>query len=212
MSDTKSIILGIVNNLERLDQEHKKSLCDFLVNSDYFDAPLMTNTHFAFKGGLAKYSLEVVNMLYNLLGLKIFDKVGVGNDTLEILGLFHAINKVGYYEEYGKNEKVYSPSGSKFDDLGKFDWVTTKAYKVKDAEDRFTCGDLGLNSYMILKKFIPLNDEEILAIIHYNCGMDNGHSTRDLFEILNSNPLVALLHCASMLVLNCMSDPNKLGE
>lgn len=209
MRDIKTIIFSIINSFIRLNQEQKDNLINFLSNSDYFDAPLMTNTHFAFKGGLAKYSLEVVNTLYTLLGAKIFDKVKIDNDTLEILGLFHAINKVNYYEEYSKNEKVYSQSGQKFDELGNYDWVSTKAYKVKDAQERFTCGDFGFNSYMILKKFIPLSDEEILAIVHYNCGMDNNHSTKDLFEILNSNPLVALLHCASMLVLNCQEDPKE---
>lgn len=202
---TKEIILNIVDNFERLTSEGKEAFKKFLIESDYFNAPFTTEYAYSYDGGLAQYGLDTLNTIYVLLNNKIFDKVRYLKDTLEIICLFHALGKVNYFDKYIKSEKVYTPNGSKYDDFGNFDWVSKQCYKVKPANLRYTVGEMGFTSFMVLSKFVPLTDEEVLAITHYNCGMDNGHSTRDIFEILNSNPLVALLHCASMLNLNCIT-------
>lgn len=207
----KETIIGMINDFKRINDEEKKQLIDFLVNSDYFEAPLTTDYGYSYKGGLAQYCLDILDNLLTLRHTNCYNKINASDEALTILALFHAISKINYFEEYVKNEKVYSFDGDKYDELGNYYWKSIKKYKVKEAKDRFTMGELGLTSYMIISKFIPLNDEETMAIIHHNCGMDNGHSTRDIFEILNCYPLVALLHCAIMLNNNCQQHKN-FGE
>lgn len=195
-------IIELVNQFE-YSQQDKERLLDFLSDSDFYEAPFTTEYQYSYPGGLAEYSLNVFENLKVLVdSFKLTEAYHW--QSLCVVGLFHALSKVNYYESYVKNEKVYSPSGSKYDNMGNFDWVSKQAFKVKDAKDRYTAGELGFTSYMILSRFIPLNDEEIMSIVHYNCGMDNGHSTKDIFEILKSYPLVALLHSATMITLNAV--------
>lgn len=200
---TKDTIIGMINDMQRLSDSDKTSLINFLSNGDYFEAPLTTEYAYSYKGGLAQYGLDVLDNLLTLRHTNCFNRITASDEALTILALFHSISKVNYFEEYIKNEKVYSFDGNSHDELGNYYWKSTKQYRIKKSEERFTMGELGLTAYMIISKFIPLSDEEAMAIIHYNCGMDNGHSTKDIYEILKSYPLVALLHCAIMLNLNC---------
>lgn len=195
-------IIELVNQFDYL-QEDKERLLDFLSNSDFYDAPFTTEYQYSYPGGLAEYSLDVCENLKSLVNAYKLNEV-YSWQSLCVIGLFHALSKVNYFESYVKNEKVYSPNGTKFDNMGNFDWVSKQAFKVKDAKDRYTAGEMGFTSYMLLSRFIPLTDNEIMAIVHYNCGMDNGHSTKDIFEILKSYPLVALLHSAMMITLNVL--------
>lgn len=201
---TKDIIIGMINGFQRINNDEKKHLIDFLSNGDYFYAPLTSDFEYSYNGGLAQYSLDILDNLLTLRRTNCYNKINADDETLTILALFHSICKINYYEEYGKNEKVYdNVNGNKEDENGKFYWQTVKGYRMKSAKDRFTFGDYGFSSYMIISKFLPLSDEEVMAIVHYNCGMDNNHSTRDIYEILRSYPLVALLHSAIILNNNC---------
>ena len=195
-------IIELVNQFN-YSQEDKERLLDFLSDSDFYDAPFSTEYQYAYPGGLAEYSLDVYDNLKKLVESFKLNEVYPWQ-TICVVGLFHALSKVNYYEGYVRNEKVYSPNGSKFDNLGNYDWVSKQSYKVKDAKDRYTAGELGFTSYMLLSKFIPLREEEIMAIVHYHCGMDNNHSTKDIYEILKSYPLVVLLHSAALITLNAL--------
>jgi hypothetical protein len=121
------------------------------------------------------------------------------DDTLKIVGLLHDISKTNFYESYIQAKKVYSESGSKYDNMGNFDWVSEEQYKVKEPTDRMLAGSKGTNSFLIISKYIPLAEEEIIAIINQYAGMDKTENTEDLGPILNRYNLTVLLHVADVL-------------
>ena len=47
---------------------------------------------------------------------------------------------MNFYEIYYQNKKIYSESGSKYDENGRFDWKSVPAYKVRDEKERFQFG------------------------------------------------------------------------
>lgn len=196
----RNIIKLLEENIQ--DENDRKGFIDFLTKSDYFDAPYTTEYQFSFEGGLAEYSYKVYQELLQLSS--IYDAKCTAYDVL-IVGLFHAIYKINYYEKYVKNVKEYSPRGKKIDEMGKFDWVAQSAYKVKDAKDRYTAGDVGFTSYMILSKFLPLSEDAIMSVVYHNYDLD----TKDIYEVLRSFPLITLLNVASQLVLNVMCNEVK---
>lgn len=197
IAENKKLFLDLVNsiNVEGADLE---GLIKYLEESDFFTAPASTVYHSAYKGGLCQHSLNVYFELQELYDK--YKKQGVelnySEDTLKVVGLFHDISKVNFYESYVQNKKIYSENGSKSDNMGKFDWFSEEKYKVIEAHDRFVAADHGTNSYIILSRYIPMTEEEMVAIINHHSGMDNGCTNRDLSAILNRYSLAALLHIA----------------
>ena len=120
-------------------------------------------------------------------------------DSIKICGLLHDISRVNYYEKSAKNVKVYSKSGSKSDELGRFDWEAQTSYKVKDSKDRFVYGSLEQTSLYIIKKFLTLTMYEEIAILHAlgqeNQERDNSDNTALIFS---KYPLATLLHIADL--------------
>jgi hypothetical protein len=197
-------------------------LISFLEGSDFFTAPASTQYHSSFKGGLCQHSLGVY---YNLL--KITDTFAVehevvtsttedgieveenivkpkySSDTLKIVGLLHDLSKVNFYEKYVQNKKLYSPEGGKHDELGSYDWVSVESYKVIDARHRTIAGSKGMNSFMLVSRFIPLEHEEVVALINQYAGSDKSENTEDLPSILNKYNLTVYLHMADTISTYC---------
>lgn len=193
----KEEILSILKSV--LNDEDYDNFTKYLLSTDFFTAPYTTQFQYSNVGGLAQYSL----LVYKTLGdLAMVYETNYDAYTLAILGLFHAISKAEYFEEYIKNEKVYSPNGAKRDEIGNFDWFATKQYKVKDAAKRYVAGNLGVTSYMLLSRYLPLTEESIMALMYYTYD----DSTKDIYELLKRYPLIALLHCASTIVLNVIKE------
>lgn len=119
-------------------------------------------------------------------------------ETLIICGLLHDISKMNFYEKYAKNVKVYSETGSKRDEFGKFDWQTQTAYKKREAQDRFVYGHHGQNSEYIVNSYIPLDLDESAAITNH-MGNDDEYHAYDSTFIFNRYPLAVLLHSADFL-------------
>ena len=51
---------------------------------------------------------------------------------------------------------------------------------------------------MLVNKYIPLNYEESISILHHHFGMSDKNPPADLSAIANKYPLVTLLHLADM--------------
>ena len=188
-----------------INREGVDKVLEMLETSDFYTAPASTAYHANTKGGLCQHSLHVYD---NMVKLRDNFCPDMPDETLKIVSLFHDISKIDFYEEYSKNTKVYSQDGSKRDELGKFDWVAVKSYKTKDAMDRsFICGEHGVNSYMILNKYMKLTLAEASAIINHHAGMDNGFAFKDLSEALNRYPALLLLHTADMLACYIQENP-----
>lgn len=181
--------------LKSTNREGVDDLIEYLEGTDFFKAPASTKYHCDFEGGLCQHSLNVYDNIMKLS--KEFD-LGIPLDSLTIVSLLHDISKVDFYEESFQNRKLYTPSGSKYDAGGRYDWVTIKTYKVKEPELRLLAGDHGYNSVFIIEGYIKLSPEEKIAILNHHAGMDNNFCNRDLNSIYDRYTISPLLHLADM--------------
>lgn len=191
--DNMERFFKLINEIKRpgsaLDELH-----DFLSSSDFFFAPASTQYHCAYQGGLCEHSLHVYDVLVDLCKKYAPE---ISQDSIIISALCHDFNKINLYEKYIQNKKVYSPNGSKRDEMGSFDWKSVKAYKVKDATSRKVYGDDGFTSYVIASRFLPLTDDEILAIVHHHG--NNETAPKNILSIFNQSSLTTLSHLADMI-------------
>jgi hypothetical protein len=181
--------------LSSVNREGIEDLINYISESDFFIAPASTIYHCDFDGGLCQHSLNVhmnLNFIIKAYGLDYPE------ETIILVSLLHDISKINFYEKYFRNQKLYNENGSKFDDLGKFDWVSILSYKVKDADLRDIGADHGTSSFILINKFIDLTDEERIAIINHHMGMGEAQPNKDMNVIANRYPLTFLLHLADM--------------
>ena len=179
-------------------------LIKYLKDSEFFLAPATTQYYSSFNGGLCLHSLNVYETLVKLTDTFVPGKFN--KDTLCIVGLLHAISKADLYEEYVKNEKIYNPRGSKYDSMGNFDWISSKAFKVRDAKERMTLGGKAFNSYYIISGFLPLMEDEVVAILNQYAGSDKTENVEDVFPILSKVNLTVYLHTASLIASYCLEN------
>lgn len=146
-----------------------EGLIQKLESSDFFSAPASTKYHCCYIGGLVEHSLNVYYNLVSLVELKgmkgYFDE-----DSLIICSLLHDLSKMNFYEVTTRNEKVYSSNGSKYDELGRFDWQASLAFKVRDAKNRFVYGNHEETAEFMVRSYIPLTVEESVAILNHHSG------------------------------------------
>ena len=196
MSDKETIKNRIIQLLSKVLGEEGNELITFLVNSDFFEAPYSTKYQFNYEGGLAEYSLKVYEELTFLVDSHQIKEISERDCV--VVGLLHSMYKINYYEQCANNVKWYNPDGKKFDEFGKFDWVSEIGYKVKEIQQRCVFGGEGFNSYMLASKFIGLTDAQIVSIVNHKSNNENG----ELYQILRDYPLLALLCSAISIVLN----------
>lgn len=216
--ENRELFIRLVKSIS-IDGADTGGLISFLENSDFFIAPASSQYHGSYKGGLCEHSIKVYQ---NLIALEktFFQKVVESgddlisvnvhsDDTLKIVGLLHDLSKVNFYETYVQNKKVYSPEGKKYDEMGRFDWVAVEAYKVRDAKERMIAGSKGMNSFLIVSRFIPLAQEEIVALVNQYAGSDKTENTEDLSAILGKYNLTVLLHAADLIATFCTQTENE---
>ena len=153
--------------LENYKQEFKNTLLcadrdglvDFLNwledETDFFTAPASTKTHGAFEGGLVTHSLNVYKLLKNF-SKNIPD---LSEDSVIITGLLHDVCKVNFYKKTVRNVKI----------PGEKRWVEEEGYAI---EDTFPMGH-GEKSVFLIQRYIPLEDEEAMAIRWHMSGYDD---------------------------------------
>ena len=186
-------------NMERLTAQ--------LEGSDFFDAPASAIYHNAFRGGLCEHCLNVYDTLvsfceamypdqYDELGNFVARTCPYSEDTLKIVALFHDFDKMNKYERTVQNKKIYSETGSKYDEMGKYDWVSVPGYKRKEAKDTFFIGTHAENSVYMTETFIPLSAEEHAAILTHDSVY--GNPKLDVTGIYSRYHLACLLHLSDM--------------
>lgn len=196
----KNEIIELIMSLNQ-DIKLKHNLVDYLVNNtDYFVSPFSTRYLFSYDGGLVSYCLKVYNNLSKLVNSSILSTT-YSNDVIITVSLFHALYKVGRYKKIIRNVKNYNDNGVKFDEMGHFDWTTKVEYVYNDERKDNLYGDLGFTSYMIISKYLPLSEDEILAIKYCNLWEDNRELNGDMYDVIKSCPLVALLNSAILLTM-----------
>ena len=152
---------------------------------DYFNKPASTQYMCAYPGGLCEYALRTAHEL-GVLCNAYFPGRYSGEDIIKV-ALFKDIYKATMYEAYMKNVKD--------DTTGQ--WVTVPAYKTKEDFNRPVYGDLGFSSYMQIKDIIPLNTEQVEAIVYSRIS----DFAPDIHAVFRSYPLVALTRMAEMAAL-----------
>ncbi len=149
-----------------------------------------------------KSSTEIKNIYYEDIAYQyyVLSNLGLTVNGAYIVYVNNKYIKIGELdiEQYFKNEKRYSPAGSKRDEGGNYDWVATKSYKVKEAKDRFLFSTHGHNSEYMINSFIPLKIEESIAVIHH-MGYAEELELKDLSAIYDKYPLALLLYTADLI-------------
>lgn len=202
----KTRFLELVNSITREGVDRDR-LTAQLQGSDFFEAPASAIYHNAFNGGLCAHSLNVYDTLvmlckgmytrYDTNGEYLSYDCPYSDDTLKIVALFHDFDKMNKYEQYFANKKIYSETGSKYDEMGKYDWKSVPGYKRKEDKDVFTIGSHAENSVYMTETFIPLSAEEHCAILTHHSVYDNPKAS--ITGLYSKYHLACLLHVADML-------------
>lgn len=206
----KESFISILSALKN-DENDINGLINYLDKNGFFEAPASTKYHCSYKGGLCEHSLNVYNAFMSLVGTfkgsipPHYNSQGI-DDTqsylLEVaikVALLHDLAKVNYYETYSRNVKN--------DSTGQ--WEKVKEIRVKDGKSRSTFGTYAFNTYMLLSRFITLDDNEIATLINFNCGMDDNYTNKDLGVILSKYPLAILLHSADLISTYMVEKDNE---
>lgn len=188
----------LLRKISRKDSDIE-GLIEYLESTDFFTAPASTQYHCSFPGGLCLHSLNVFDTMMDMMR----DNNNYTEDNIAIVALLHDLNKVNFYEPSIKNEKVYSKYGTKSDEIGTFDWVSTRTYRVKDAENRMVVGTKGFKSYMLASMYINLTTEEAVTLANQYSAVDKA-PVDDLSNILAKYNLAVYLHSADIISTYCI--------
>lgn len=191
----KDLLLSIKREGARIDDLIAK-----LESSDFFYAPASTKYHGSYEGGLVDHCLSVFDNFKLLVSMKGLDNV-ISTDSIIILSLLHDFSKMNLYKKEFRNKKVYSESGSKYDNAGKFDWVAEETYSMASYDERFLYGNHEETSEFMVRQYIPLSYPESVAIINHHAGMSYD-SNEVSSAIIERFPLATILHLADMLACN----------
>ncbi len=133
---------------DNIKREGSKELLNYLLSSDFFDAPASSNFHSHFDGGLCYHSILVYKRLRRLVQDEETLYGKVPEESIAIIGLLHDLCKANFYVPYYKNVKEDGV------------WVQKKAYKI---DETFPFGH-GEKSVFIILKYMDLTDDEAMAI------------------------------------------------
>lgn len=189
INEYKSRFLELVGSIDR---EGIKELVAFLEKSDFFTAPASTRFHCSIPGGLLIHSLNVYDMFEKKCESEPFKDVlsGLSEDSKKIVSLFHDLCKTYMYEIDFKNKKIYSDTGSKKDEKGRFDWQAVEYYTVND---RIPYGH-GEKSVMMIEEFIKLQPIERYAIRWHMGFTEPKEQWNTLSTAIEKYPVILALH------------------
>ena len=162
-----------------ISRKGNMDLIEWLYGTDFFDAPASTRYHSNYQGGLCEHSVHVWEELVRLL--HSYPEIKTTAETAAIITLLHDLCKIGCYKTEMRNKKENGI------------WKSVPTYVFK--ED-FCFGGHGSKSVYLIQKYMPLTDEEAVAI---NCHMGfadrvpGDYSNGNAYE---QNPLAWLLHVA----------------
>jgi hypothetical protein len=197
-------IEGLRNNYLNLLGDVKREGMDqfiqWLVHTDFFEAPASANGHDNYEGGLVEHSLKVYQILVNLVGVKREVYPSTNPETLTLVALTHDICKANFYKASWKNQKRIDENGKDvLDGRDKPIWDRVPYFTI---EDQCPLGH-GEKSVIVLQRFMRLTDEEIFAIRWHMGGFDDAARSYAgglaLGNAIQKYPLIAFLHCADLL-------------
>lgn len=178
----KTKIIDLLRSTERPGIEN---LINYMENeSDFFTAPCSTQYHLSKEGGLAEHSLNVRNMMIDIISGITFGKLPYTQDAnINIVSLLHDIGKSTYR---GKSNYIPNILAS-----GK----VSAAKPFETNKDRLYIPH-EVVSLQIINKYIELTEQEEYAIYGHN-GLYTA-AGRELSG--KERPLQLLLHFADLFV------------
>lgn len=202
IENNQKIYLDLYDKYILPNYKGAKQLREWIVASDFFTAPASALHHLAEKGGLCRHTLNVYYELEKQLkchyGEDYVEKMGIDKGSVALVSLCHDLCKCHMYEIDYRNKKVYSETGTKFDNKGKFDWVSEECYVINE---KFRFGH-GAKSVFIVMNFIQgISLEEASAIRFHQGGFETGADNiveRNLTQVYDDFPLAFWTHMADM--------------
>lgn len=182
INENKEEFLNIAR--ENIKREGLENLINWLVTTDFFEAPASSKFHLAEAGGLCKHSINVYKRMLNL-AIAEYGEENVNRETIAICGLFHDICKCCFYKTEYRNVKENG------------EWVQKPYYAV---DDMLPYGH-GEKSVYIINGYMRLTREEALAINWHMGGFDKRVIGGD-FEFSKAYykyPICVLMHLADVM-------------
>lgn len=187
------------------------SLLNWLLSTDFFEAPASTKYHGNYAGGLALHSLNVFErMSHNCVyehgkdcgGCEPFPAEWM--EPIAVVALLHDICKAEFYKQDFKNQKIYSEHGKQFDKRGAYSWESVPYYAV---DEKFPFGH-GEKSVFLINEHMRLTREEALAI-RFHMGDFTDRNTGKAYEMC---PLALQLHIADLQATYLDESAQALGK
>lgn len=156
--------INIVKNQEKfieiynsnIKREGSKELLDWLLKTDFFNAPASTKFHSCVEGGLCFHSLNVYERFKKNV-VEEFGKNFVTDESIAIIALLHDICKVDCYKVDYRNVKIDN------------EWIKQPYFTYNDS---LPYGH-GEKSVYMISGFMKLTREEAMAINWHMGGFDS---------------------------------------
>lgn len=169
-----------------ITREGSQALLDYLLASDFFEAPASARYHSSVAGGLCQHSLNVYDCLRAYLARpRVQQMYGLtgedySEESVAVVALLHDLCKIGCYKPGFRNVK---------DERGVWQKVATYNF-----EDPFPFGH-GEKSVWMVMKYMDLTDHEAFAI-RYHMGFSGEEDSRTVGQALAKFPLAFALNVA----------------
>ena len=193
-------IQELIEKFEQLLTSVKRDGVDKLLayirKSDFYRAPASTRFHSCHDGGLLEHSLNLYECLLSKKQNPIWAEVlrEVDDESLILVALLHDLCKSYLYVPEFKNKKVYSDTGTKKDEGGRFDWQAVKGYST---DDKIPYGH-GEKSVMMIEEFIKLKPIERYAIRWHMGFTEPKEYWNTLTTAIKKYPVILAVHQADM--------------
>lgn len=193
-------IQELIEKFEQLLTSVKRDGIDKLLayirKSDFYRAPASTRFHSCHDGGLLEHSLNLYECLLSKKQNPIWAEVlrEVDDESLILVALLHDLCKSYLYVPEFKNKKVYSATGTKKDEGGRFDWQAVKGYST---DDKIPYGH-GEKSVMMIEEFIKLKPIERYAIRWHMGFTEPKEYWNTLTTAIKKYPVILAVHQADM--------------
>ena len=166
-----------------IKREGADKLLEYLISSDFFEAPASSRFHSSYQGGLVEHSLNVYDCLVSYLNTERAKETfgfSYTDESIAIVALLHDLCKIGVYKKEYRNVK---------DEKGV--WQRVEAYKY---EDGMPYGH-GEKSVYIISGYMRLTREEAFAI-RYHMGYSSTEDERNVAASFEMFPLAFALSTA----------------
>lgn len=178
--DNKNKFIDLLTNLN-IDLT---AITKYLISErvDYFNKPYNNYQSYAYRGSLCAHTIKLFEELKRLCDLYCSGRYSL-EDILKV-ALFKDLYRAELYEPYYKNVKNEITG----------QWESVLSYRTKEIRPIF--GDINFSSYMIAKKFINLDNDELVEAIMFSSSTANIEN----YNIRKTYKLVTLVSMAELVV------------